>query len=100
MKAEAEIRRLQREMKVVSRQHCQKKSEQLLSRLVLATPIDTGAAAQGWSLNKTREGNVLTNSEEHIRYLNEGSSVQAPARFIEKEALKIGRPNGVIVKYK
>jgi hypothetical protein len=44
------------------------------------TPVDTGAARDGWEIVP---GPVVVNDEEHIRYLNEGSSQQAPAGFVE-----------------
>lgn len=100
MKTDKMIRKLREEIRRESLRYCQAKAEELQTRLILATPVDTGAAASGWNVAKTKTGNVITNSEEHIRYLNQGSSVQAPARFIEKEALQIGKPSGVIVKYK
>lgn len=44
------------------------------------TPVDTGAARDGWEIVP---GPAVVNDEEHIRFLNQGSSKQAPAGFIE-----------------
>ena len=69
----------------------------LKEELVNATPIDTGLARESWSTSKTLKGHDVKNSVEYIEYLNQGSSKQAPARFIEGIALKYGRPLGTIV---
>ncbi len=48
------------------------------------TPVDTGAARAGWRIEPGAAGAVsVRNDEEHVRYLNEGSSKQAPAGFVE-----------------
>jgi hypothetical protein len=60
-----------------------------------ATPVDTGEARDGWKI----EGSSIVNPVEHIKYLNEGSSVQAPLRFIEQTVLSQEgiNPSGIIV---
>jgi hypothetical protein len=72
-----------------------KKKKEMLSALKAATPIDTGEARQGWQI----EGNSLVNRVDHIERLNEGSSQQAPAHFIERTLLQQPGvvPNGMIV---
>jgi len=65
--------------------------------LVQNTPIDTGFARESWKVNKTDVGHNVTNTAEYIERLNQGSSKQAPAHFIESVALKYGRPEGTIV---
>lgn len=72
----------------------------MLSELSKATPVDTGRAAASWHLITT--GNVfipfkLLNDTEYIQYLNAGSSKQAPSFFVERIALKYGKPVGTIV---
>lgn len=48
------------------------------------TPVDTGAARDGWEIQPGANGGlVVVNDEEHVRYLNLGSSSQAPAGFVE-----------------
>ena len=70
----------------------------LVNKLKDATPVDTGEARAGWK----SEGSTIVNEVEHIRYLNEGSSEQAPAYFVEKTLLtqKGIRPSGTIVRFK
>ena len=73
-----------------------KVKSQLLHDLRRATPVDTGEARGGWQM---REG-CLINDVPHIATLNEGSSDQAPAHFIERTVLAHPnvRPNGIIVE--
>lgn len=68
--------------------------------LMAATPVDTGEAQNSWSIALTPTGGTITNSSDHIKYLNLGSSNQAPAYFIEQTVLKYGKPLGAIVEYK
>jgi hypothetical protein len=70
----------------------------LKNDLVAQTPVDTGFARDSWSIEKQAKDFNLSNTAEYIQYLNDGSSVQAPARFIETTALKYGRPLGTIVE--
>lgn len=55
--------------------------------LVLATPVDTGRARAGWTVDTTAL--VIENNVEYIGKLNEGHSKQAPAGFVETEIDKI-----------
>lgn len=70
---------------------------QLVASLAAATPVDTGEAAAGW---KVEDGRII-NEVEHIGKLNEGSSRQAPAHFVEHTVLAspIVMPRGAIVEY-
>lgn len=71
----------------------------LLTDLREATPVDTGEARDSWTATVTKPGIVrVENHTEHIKYLNEGSSKQAPAHFIERTAMKHGKPLGAIVE--
>lgn len=74
------------------------KEEILIDMLKEATPIDTGKAREGWTV--TDEG--LENDVEYISELNDGTSKQAPARFIEKTLLahRDVTPSGIIVRNK
>ena len=67
-----------------------------LANLKAATPVDTGEAQKGWY----RDGDTIRNDVDHIEYLNEGSSKQAPSHFIEKTLLaqKGIKPSGTIVR--
>jgi hypothetical protein len=73
-----------------------KKIQKLLSELEQATPVDTGKARDGWYFT----GSSIRNDVEYIDELNQGTSKQAPAYFIEKTVLaQTGiKPLGVIVK--
>ena len=53
------------------------------------TPVDTGAARDGWDVVPGPAGALrVVNDEEHVRYLNDGSSSQAPAGFVEAAQLQ------------
>lgn len=67
----------------------------MIQDLKEATPVDTGEARDGWRI----EGSSIVNDVDHIGSLNEGSSQQAPARFIESTVLahKDVSPSGIIV---
>ena len=68
----------------------------LVGKLSLATPKDTGEAAAGWR----HDGQKIVNDVDHIDRLNEGSSKQAPAHFVEATILADSgvHPNGTIVR--
>ena len=59
--------------------------------------MDTGFAQSRWHSVEVGRVTVIINDSEYIQYLNQGSSQQAPAYFIESVALKYGRPLGSIV---
>jgi hypothetical protein len=78
-------------------------SEEIISDLKQATPKDTGAAANSWlvsNLDKEKLSFEINNDKDYIKYLNAGSSQQAPANFIERTVLEYGIPKGAIVEYK
>ena len=56
----------------------------------LGTPVDTGAARQGWQLDLPSL--EITNSVPYIGRLNQGSSTQAPAGFVENAVDKNFKP--------
>jgi len=72
----------------------------MVDDLVAATPIDTGLARASWNVDKKGEVFNVKNDVDYIQYLNQGTSEQAPARFIETIALQYGRPLGTIVDVK
>lgn len=47
------------------------------------TPVDTGAARQGWQLDLVGDEQHIQNSVPYINRLNDGHSKQAPAGFID-----------------
>jgi len=67
----------------------------LVNDLKAATPVDTGRAQDGWEV---QNGNIR-NDVPYIEHLNQGSSQQAPAHFIESTILANPgvKPNGIIV---
>jgi hypothetical protein len=83
-----------------SKEAFKKHSDQVLLKITEDlknnTPIDTGEARRGWEI----EGENIVNRVEHIAELNEGSSSQAPAYFIERTVLSHSevKTNGLIVK--
>ena len=42
------------------------------------TPVDTGRAKRGWRMLKKRDGFTIYNPVSYTRYLEQGSSKQAP----------------------
>lgn len=79
------------------------KCENLVSDLKEATPVDTGNARDNWKVVPTGDPKrpfKIDNLVPYIQYLNQGSSKQAPAYFIESVALRYGKPIGQIVQIK
>ena len=72
----------------------------MVGDLVAATPIDTGKARASWSVEKRADVYDVKNDVDYIQYLNQGTSKQAPSRFIETIALQYGTPLGTIVDVK
>ena len=66
-----------------------------------ATPKDTGAAASDWTVVQVGpKGEFdLQNTKDYVKYLNRGTSQQAPAMFIESKVLAYGTPSGPVVEY-
>lgn len=76
-----------------------KRANELRDKLKAATPVDTGEAAGGWVVEGTPDAPKIVNRVSHIEELNNGSSVQAPAHFIERVLLSEAdvSPSGTIV---
>ena len=58
-----------------------------------STPIDTGEARDGWEMERAVSVDDIariTNDVEHIVYLNDGHSQQAPRYFVEQVLLRLG----------
>lgn len=64
--------------------------------LAAATPEDTGFAATHWTVVPLGlgKGYAIRNPADYLRQLNQGSSQQAGARFIERIMLRYGRLTG------
>lgn len=63
----------------------------LLGGLQAVTPVDTGTARNGWQLSVAGKQTVVENMVPYIGVLNDGSSKQAPAGFVENEIDKVTR---------
>lgn len=99
LNAKAELERVKEAVVAKQELLLKNNSEKMLEDLKDVTPVDTGFARNSWSLVKDSKDSVrVTNSAEYIEHLNRGSSKQAPALFIEKTALKYGKPIGAITK--
>ena len=89
---------LRRKITAITNVESETKAKLLIEELILATPIDTGKARDSWRIEKQRDGLYkVINDVPYIGRLNDGSSKQAPAHFIESVALKYGKPVGTIV---
>ena len=58
-----------------------------------ATPVDTGEAKDGWKLERAVSVDDIArieNAVEHIVYLNDGHSQQAPRYFVEQTLMRLG----------
>lgn len=74
-----------------------KRVSAMRTSLVAATPIDTGFARSEWEVRKVNDKTfVVENSADYIVHLNNGSSKQAPAHFVEAVALSYGFPIGEV----
>ena len=98
---EAELERVRKQINSTKLQIVEKKCKQMLNELVEATPVDTGKARDSWNITHTGNPSspaIISNEVPYISRLNEGSSKQAPAHFVERIALKFGKPVGQIVQ--
>jgi len=89
--------KLAKDRSTTSTEQAAKVVSNMKSELSAATPIDTGLARSSWSVDNVGPVFNVRNSVPYIERLNAGSSEQAPARFIERIALKYGTPLGTIV---
>lgn len=89
------IDKIKKDFEINLDKNLQNKGKDLVVLLKEATPVDTGEAKNGWIY----QNKSIKNEVEHIKYLNEGSSIQAPAYFIEKTILSQQGvyPSGTIV---
>jgi hypothetical protein len=99
-----EFAKLHDEVTAIVSEDSREAADELLSQLKAATPVDKGHARDSWRVDEdyvdpvTQETRIaIINDAEYIDELNRGTSRQAPARFIEREALKLFEPNGVVV---
>lgn len=89
-----------RQFKDFIAERAKERVQEMVAALSEATPLDTGLARSKWAYRQPScEKFVIINSVEYIKYLNAGTSKQAPAFFVEKTAMRFGKPRGVIVTY-
>lgn len=94
-------------LKLNSKEQLDKEAQKLLSEsaflaykeVVAKTPVDTGLAQDSWKITITDGKAELKNEQDYVKYLNAGSSKQAPRLFIEQTLLNYGKPKGPIVTY-
>ena len=79
------------EIKVAAVKAVRKRKGKAIRNLKGATPVDTGYARSRWEAKDTIYGFDVENDAEYISDLNDGSSQQAPAMFIERELSSIGK---------
>ncbi len=96
----AELQRIHAEIEKSKLSLVEKKCNHMLQDLKAATPVRTGFAKESWSLARLANGFAFENTAPYIEELNAGSSKQAPAFFVERVALKYGKPIGQIVNKK
>lgn len=97
---DSEFKKLFESQTKLTEEEALKTVNKMKSELVRETPIDTGLARASWNVERQDKNFNLENTAEYIEYLNQGSSKQAPAYFIETVALKYGKPLGTIVETK
>lgn len=90
-----EMERIEQEVLALSNKEIEIKIDYATEQLRRVTPVDTGEARSGWSNQKSKEldgssSGVIKNPVEHIVYLNNGHSQQAPQYFIEQVLLTVG----------
>jgi hypothetical protein len=90
-----ELARVEREVKRLANTDIKAKVVFATQTLKIVTPVDTGEARSGWE-DRTYFGpdgyldGTILNNVEHIEYLNQGHSQQAPRYFIEQVLVKVG----------
>jgi hypothetical protein len=94
-----EIRKVLAQSEEISKKGFEARVSRMVDDLKAATPVDTGRAQSGWSLVKKLRSIDVLNDVPYIQALNEGHSQQAPARFVERTAMKHGMPLGTIVRH-
>lgn len=86
-----EMLRIEKEVEQLANAGIHERIDYATNQLRIVTPVDTGEAREGWKNRKFLNGaGVILNEVEHIVYLNNGSSKQAPKYFIEQVLTTIG----------
>jgi len=93
---EAEMKRIEQEVLGLAGKDLNTKIDFAAEQLAIVTPVDTGEARAGWGVKHSRLDRKglavgeLINEVEHIEFLNDGHSKQAPKLFIEQVLSTIG----------
>lgn len=90
-----ELKRIEEEVLYLGQLGVHDQIDYATDQLKIVTPVDTGEARAGWKNKKktsvfNKEYGSIINDVEHIVYLNNGSSKQAPKYFIEQVLSTIG----------
>ena len=96
------MRRIRKEVKEFTGNTVEERAEFARRNLAATTPKLTGYAASRWQVEMLEDQNGeayanLTNDTNYIQYLNEGSSKQAPAHFIEIVLATIGELSAPVI---
>ena len=90
-----ELKRVEREVIKIGKEDIKERVDFAVRTLRQVTPVDTGEARSGWrsitysTPTGDHEADII-NDVEHIVFLNDGHSKQAPKLFIEQVLLTIG----------
>jgi len=85
-----ELARIEKEAIELANSDIELQAEYATNQLRVVTPVDTGEARSGWELEKYGNNLTIVNDVEHVVYLNNGHSKQAPKYFIEQVLQTIG----------
>jgi|AntAceMinimDraft_12_1070368.scaffolds.fasta_scaffold176130_2 hypothetical protein len=91
-----EMKRVEDEVSALAFEDIEDRVNYAVETLKVVTPVDTGEARLGWDSEIIRGNNrevvdgSIFNDVEHISFLNDGSSRQAPKYFIEQVLTTIG----------
>jgi len=93
-----ELKRIEQEVLDLAEAGLHERVEYATKQLRVVTPVDTGEAREGWEYETTslkkilglEDIAVIRNEVDHVTYLNQGSSKQAPKYFIEQVLSTIG----------
>jgi len=93
---EKELERVKKEINLLAFEDIEDRVNYATNTLRIVTPVDTGEARLGWDskLTKNKDNELINgsifNDVEHVSYLNNGHSKQAPKYFIEQVLVTIG----------
>lgn len=94
-----ELKRIENEISEIGEIELHERIDYAVDQLQIVTPVDTGEARKGWQKEKEQfriskslyeDVGTIKNPVEHIVYLNQGTSKQAPKYFIEQVLSRIG----------